>query len=82
MTLTNLVRQHWTALRAVLVFTVLLGVGYPLSIWLVAQLPGLSGKAQGSIIRVDGKPVGSRLIGQSFTDAGGHPLPQYFQSRP
>jgi potassium-transporting ATPase KdpC subunit len=82
MTFTNLVRQHWAALRVLLVFTVLLGVGYPLSIWLVAQLPGLSDNAQGSIIRVNGKPVGSRLIGQSFTDAAGHPLAQYFQSRP
>jgi K+-transporting ATPase c subunit len=82
MRFTDVVRQHWAALRALLVFTVLLGVAYPLSIWLVAQLPGLSDKAQGSIIRVDGKPVGSRLIGQSFTDAGGHALVQYFQSRP
>lgn len=78
----NLVRQHWAALRALLVFTVLLGVAYPLTVWLVAQLPGLSDKAQGSIIRVDGKPVGSRLIGQSFTGSDGKPLPQYFQSRP
>jgi potassium-transporting ATPase KdpC subunit len=75
-------RRHWAALRALLVFTVLLGIGYPLVIWLAAQLPGLSEKAHGSIIRVDGKPVGSRLIGQLFTDAAGHPLPQYFQSRP
>lgn len=82
MTITNLLRQHWAALRAVLVFTVLLGIGYPLCIWLVAQLPGLSDKAQGSIIRVNGKPVGSSLIGQSFTDAAGNPLRQYFQSRP
>jgi potassium-transporting ATPase KdpC subunit len=82
MTLTNLVRQHWAALRMLLVFTVLLGIGYPLSIWLVAQLPGLHANAEGSIIRVDGKPVGSALIGQSFTDAAGRPLLQYFQSRP
>ncbi|MGH3558118.1 MAG: potassium-transporting ATPase subunit C [Mycobacterium sp.] len=82
MTFTNLVRQHWTALRALLVFTVLLGVGYPLVIWLIGQLPGLSDNAQGSIIRVDGKPVASLLIGQSFTDTVGRPLPQYFQSRP
>lgn len=82
MTLGNSVRQHWAALRALLVFTVLLGVGYPLLVWLLAQLPGLHHKAEGSIIRVDGKPVASRLIGQSFTDASGNPLPQYFQSRP
>lgn len=78
----NLFRQHWAALRALLVFSVILGVGYPLLIWLIAQLPGLHDKAEGSIIRVDGKPVGSLPIGQSFSDAAGHPLPQYFQPRP
>jgi K+-transporting ATPase c subunit len=77
-----LVRQHWAALRSLLVLTMLLGFGYPLLIWLVAQAPGLHAKAEGSIIRVNGKSVGSRLIGQSFTDAAGNPLPQYFQSRP
>ncbi len=82
MTFTNLLRRHWAALRAVLVFTAILGVGYPFCIWLVAQLPGLHDKAEGSIFNVNGKPVGSTLIGQSFTDADGHPLPQYFQSRP
>ncbi|WP_375487014.1 potassium-transporting ATPase subunit C [uncultured Mycobacterium sp.] len=82
MKFTNLVRQHWAALRALLVFTVILGAGYPLLLWLVAQLPGLHSHAEGSIIRANGKPVGSRLIGQSFTDAAGRALPQYFQSRP
>ncbi len=78
----NLVRQHWAALRALLVLTVIVGIGYPLFIWLVAQLPGLRDNANGSIIEVNGKPVGSRLIGQLFTDSHGNPLPQYFQSRP
>ena len=82
MRLSNVVRQHWAALRALLVLTVIVGIAYPLFIWLVAQLPGLRDKANGSIIEVDGKPVGSSLIGQSFTDADGNPLPQYFQSRP
>ena len=62
--------------------TVIVGIGYPLFIWLVAQLPGLKDKADGSIIDVDGKPVASSLIGQLFTDDKGNPLPQYFQSRP
>ncbi|OMC56627.1 K+-transporting ATPase subunit C [Mycobacterium sp. IS-836] len=78
----NVIRQHWAALRALLVFTVLLGFGYPLLIWLVASIPGLHDKAQGSIVTAGGKPVGSKLIGQSFTDSSGNPLPQYFQSRP
>jgi K+-transporting ATPase ATPase C chain len=82
MSLTNLVRQHWAALRALLVLTVILGIAYPVVIWLVAQIPGLRDNANGSIIEADGKTVGSSLIGQSFTDADGNPLPQYFQSRP
>jgi K+-transporting ATPase ATPase C chain len=64
------------------VLTVITGLAYPLFIWLVAQVPGLSDNANGSIIEVDGKPVGSRLIGQQFTDKDGNALPQYFQSRP
>lgn len=79
---TNLIRQHWAALRALLVFTVLLGGAYPVAIWLIGMLPGLDAKAQGSIVTADGRPVGSSLIGQSFTDADGNPLPRYFQSRP
>ena len=82
MNFANTVRQHWAALRALLVFTVILGIGYPVLIWLVALAPSLHNKAEGSIITVGGKPVGSRLIGQSFTDSSGNPLPQYFQSRP
>ena len=78
----NIARQHWAALRALLVLTVILGLVYPAFIWLVAQLPGLREKADGSIIEAGGKPVGSSLIGQSFTDSDGNPLPQYVQSRP
>ena len=50
MNLSNLIRQHWAALRALLVLTVIVGIGYPLFIWLVAQIPGLKDKADGSII--------------------------------
>ncbi|KLI04855.1 potassium ABC transporter ATPase [Mycolicibacterium conceptionense] len=82
MLFSNLLRQHAAALRALLVLTVILGVGYPLFIWLVAQLPGLRDKADGSLIEANGKPLGSSLIGQSFTDPDGNPLPRYFQSRP
>jgi len=82
MNFSNLVRPHWAALRALLVLTAIVGIAYPIFIWLVAQLPGLRGNANGSIIEVDGKPVGSSLIGQAFTDSDGKPLPQYFQSRP
>lgn len=82
MNFANLVRQHWAALRALLVLTVILGIAYPVLIWLVAQIPGLNDKANGSLIEDDGKLLGSSLIGQSFTDADGDALPQYFQSRP
>src|SRR6476619_3371175 len=77
----NLARQHWAALRALLVLTVILGLAYPAFIWLVAQLPGLRDKADGSIVEAAGRSVGSSLIGQSYTDTDGNPLPKYFQSR-
>ena len=82
MKFSNIIRQHWAALRALLVFTVIFGFGYPLLIWLIAMIPGLHDKAEGSILTASGKPVGSKLIGQLFTDSSGNPLPQYFQSRP
>lgn len=76
------IASHLAALRAILVFTVLLGLVYPLGMTLVAQLPGLKHNADGSLLTQDGRTVGSSLIGQSFTDADGAPLVQYFQSRP
>ena len=82
MKFSNIIRLHWAALRALLMLTVIVGIGYPLFIWLVAQIPGLQDKADGSIVEVKGKPVGSSLIGQLFTDDKGNVLPQYFQSRP
>jgi K+-transporting ATPase ATPase C chain len=82
MKFSSLARQHWAALRALLVLTVIVGLAYPVFIWLVAQIPGLRDHANGSILEADGKPVGSSLIGQSFTDKDGNALPQYFQSRP
>ncbi|MER7888548.1 potassium-transporting ATPase subunit C [Micromonospora sp. NPDC094482] len=74
--------QHLAALRALLVFTVLLGLAYPLALVAVGHIPGLAGKADGSLVSVGGQTVGSSLIGQSFTDADGNPVARYFQSRP
>ncbi|MFY1685455.1 potassium-transporting ATPase subunit C [Micromonospora sp. WMMD730] len=74
--------RHLAALRALLVFTALLGVAYPLALVAAGRLPGLDAKADGSLLTVDGRAVGSALIGQSFTDADGNPVPRYFQSRP
>ncbi|MEB3021264.1 potassium-transporting ATPase subunit C [[Mycobacterium] crassicus] len=83
MRLAGMMRSHWAALRALLVLTAVLGVGYPVFIWLVAQIPGLHGRAEGSLVTdAAGRPVASALIGQSFTDTAGRPLPQYLQSRP
>jgi len=75
-------RQHVAALRMLIVLSVILGVGYPLFITLAAQIPGLQSRADGSQIKVAGNVVGSKIIGQSFTDKDGNPLVQYFQSRP
>lgn len=64
-----------------LVLTVVLGIGYPLVITGVGQL-ALPWQANGSAVTVDNTVVGSALIGQSFADADGNPLPQWFQPRP
>ncbi|MEO8889483.1 MAG: potassium-transporting ATPase subunit C [Jatrophihabitantaceae bacterium] len=80
--LMNALRPYVAALRMLLVFTVLLGVIYPLAITVAAQMPGLKTHADGSLITRGGRVVGSKLIGQSFTGTNGRPLPQYFQSRP
>ena len=72
----------WVAVRALLLFTLVLGVGYTLTMTGLARnlFPA---QADGSLIRDEaGTVVGSSLIGQSFTDADGDPLPGYFQSRP
>jgi K+-transporting ATPase ATPase C chain len=83
MRLPNWIAQHLAALRMLLVFTVLCGLLYPLAITAIALVPGLRGNANGSIVDGSGgQPVGSRLLGQSFTDSDGNPVPRYFQSRP
>ena len=82
MRLPSWLAQHLAALRALLVLTVITGLAYPLVITAVAQVPGLQHKADASLVRVDGKAVGSSLIGQLFVDKDGKPLAQYFQSRP
>ena len=73
-------RQTWTAIRALVIFTIVLGILYPATITLVAQL--MPNQANGSLVEVDGEVVGSLSLGQSFTDADGNALPEWFQSRP
>lgn len=75
-------RVHVAALRILLILTVIAGVAYPAAITLVAQLPGLHSKADGSRVSSGGSVVGSSLLGQEFTDTKGNALPRYFQSRP
>lgn len=75
-------RTTGVAIRAMLVFTAVLGIGYTALITGVGQLV-LPWQANGSLVQdASGTVVGSALIGQSFTAADGTPLPQYFQSRP
>lgn len=81
MTMASLLRQHLAGLRAVLVLTVVLGLGYPLLMTGVAQLV-FNRQANGSLVSAGGVTVGSSLLGQSFLDPKGNPLPQWFQPRP
>lgn len=74
-------RTTFVAVRAVLVLTVLLGIGYPLVVTGIGQL-AFPAQANGSVLTADGTAVGSALVGQQFTDAAGNALPQWFQSRP
>ena len=74
-------RQLITALVVVVVMTVALGLVYPLVVTGFAQV-AFHGKANDSFVKVDGKVVGSSLVGQGFTDKDGNPIPKYFQSRP
>ena len=76
-----IVRQHLAAFRALLVFTVLCGIIYPVVMFGVAQA-AFHNQANGSLVTDNGKVVGSSLLCQEFTDAKGNPLPRYFQPRP
>ena len=70
----DLARQSVAGLRLLLVMTVLLGVGYPLAVWAAGQAFG--DRADGQPVRLDGRVVGSRLIGQQFDGD------EWFHSRP
>ncbi|MFF7291165.1 potassium-transporting ATPase subunit KdpC [Microbacterium sp. NPDC008134] len=72
------VRTAGVAVRAMLVLTLVLGVGYTLVVTGIGQLL-LPWQANGSPLADD---KGSALIGQPATDADGDALPEYFQSRP
>lgn len=69
-------RAALTSILAVILFTLIFGLAYPLAMTGVAQLV-FPGKANGSKLTVNGRLVGSSLIGQDFEGD-----PRYFQSRP
>ncbi|MEV4613205.1 potassium-transporting ATPase subunit KdpC [Kitasatospora sp. NPDC049258] len=84
------VRTHFTALRMLLVMTVILGIAYPLLVTGISQV-AFSDKANGSIVSSQGKEIGSSLIGQNYNlpkqnpddpDEAAVPDPQWFQPRP
>lgn len=68
-------RQLLSGLGMLVVMTVVLGLAYPLAMTGISQL-AFPGKANGSLVKVDGTAVGSSLLGQMFTRPG------YFQPRP
>lgn len=70
-----IVRQLRPAIVAVLAFTVICGVAYPLAVTAIAQV-GWQDTADGALVERDGVVVGSELIGQPFVS------PEYFHLRP
>ncbi len=79
-------RRTWrtagVAARTLLALTLILGVAYPLAVTGIAQLAFARQAAGSLILTEDGRVAGSALLGQSFADPSGRPLPQFFQPRP
>ena len=71
----NAIRNLIVAVLMTAVTTLLLGIVYPLAITAIAQV-AFPYQANGQLIERNGATVGSRLIGQGFSNAG------YFRSRP
>ena len=65
----------WPAFALLVALTVVTGAAYPAVVTVIAQV-AFPSQANGSMITVDGKAVGSSLIGQAFSDE------QYFWGRP
>lgn len=63
------------SIRIYFVLFIILGILYPLSVTLIAQMT-MSDKANGSLIKKEGSVVGSKLIGQEFNGS------KYFHGRP
>src|SRR5881394_1043150 len=71
----NITKNLLTAVLMTIVTTLLLGVVYPLVVTGLAQVL-FPDKANGQLLERDGKVIGSRIIGQSFSSPG------YFRGRP
>ena len=71
----NIKSEIITSIKLFIGFSILLGLVYPLTITGIAQAT-MPNKANGSLIKIDGKVIGSSLIGQKFDK------PEYFNSRP
>ena len=74
-------RQLIPAIVSMVIFTVALGLVYPLVITGIGQV-AFGDKADGSLVERDGKVIGSSMLGQSFTTEDGTPIDKYFQTRP
>ena len=74
-------RQLFTGLLVTVALLVVTCGAYPMAVWAVGRV-AFKHQTDGSFVSVNGRTVGSKLIGQAFTDANGDPLPQYFQPRP
>ncbi|MFE4174801.1 potassium-transporting ATPase subunit KdpC [Streptomyces sp. NPDC056909] len=82
----TLLRHHLSALRILLVLSVITGLCYPLVITGIAQA-AFPSQANGSLLGGNGGATGSRLIGQNFDlpkrdGWPGGPDPKWFQPRP
>ncbi len=69
------IKHLWTSIVFTVLSVIVLGLIYPFVMTGIAQVL-FPWQANGSMIYVDGKPIGSAIIGQLWTK------PQYFQGRP
>jgi len=72
--------RTWRVALGLLLLTTVVTIVYTFVVSLIGL--ALPSQANGSLVAVDGRTVGSALIGQSFADEKGNPLPEWFQSRP